>query len=123
MKTKMDGLSRSGVCVSLALGLLLAAPVLAIDGVGSAIQIPSGHSTTVETPEKGTIQATRLPKRDTKSALVCTSADAAPRLQNRFADGSCRSHTKEHQVQEVTAAADGTWTPKVDVNAMMVTGR
>jgi hypothetical protein len=45
-------------------------------------------------------QATRLPRRDTHTPLICSSADAAPKLSDRTADGSCRSHTKEHRNQD-----------------------
>lgn len=43
-------------------------------------------------------EATRLPRRDTKTSLVCSAADAAPKLADRMAQGSCRSHTEDHQV-------------------------
>ncbi len=61
----------------------------------NAETIPSTPAMTAETSIFPS--ATRLPKRDTKSPLYCTAADAAPKLADRSSEGSCRSHTKAHE--------------------------
>lgn len=103
--------------------IVLASPANAAADIGSAgsINIPTGANAIQTTPpeKKVEMEATRLPRRDTKTSLVCTAADSAPKLADRIAEGSCRSHTKEHEADALRSlpAVPGT----TDMNA--ITGR
>ncbi|RZA27266.1 MAG: hypothetical protein EOP10_00715 [Proteobacteria bacterium] len=90
---------------------------------GQSHQLPlepvSGADAAVIMPVEKPVEATRIPRRDTRSKLVCSSADAAPKLMDRTADGSCRSHTKEHSNQAHDSQIP--WKSRTDINA--ITGR
>lgn len=77
----------------------------AVQGIGTASGI--ANTGTADGP-------TRLPRRDTKTPLVCSAADAAPKLADRVGEGSCRSHTEEHQAEHKPDQKPKTTFPKVD---------
>jgi hypothetical protein len=100
--------------------LLAGGPAFAVSDISpGSVNVPQGTGTVQTNPPDRKIEATRLPRRDTKSPLVCSAADGAPQLADRVSEGSCRSHTKEHQAEAQKSQVPVL--PPVDVHA--ITGR
>lgn len=106
----------------LAFSLCVAATAAADSVPSMSLPGDAGSGRVLSTTSSGqaplnTVEASRIPRRDTRTPLVCSAADAAPRLADRVAEGSCRSHTQQHEVEGRGSAIP--WQPSaIDIHAI-----